>query len=123
MSKKISEHFYESEVRCSCGCGQMVINYELLYMLEVARTRTGVLFSITSWFRCEDYNSRVSQVEKSAHTKGLAVDIWFKNEFLKYFMLCNLSWAGFKRIGISDKGNFIHVDIDRNKPWPAIWTY
>lgn len=123
MSEKISEHFYESEVRCSCGCGKVIINYKLLYMLEIARIESDTPFKITSWVRCKDYNKKIGGVTGSAHVSGKAVDIGFENEYQKYLILATLQWAGFRRVGISDKDNFIHVDVDDSKPYPAIWTY
>lgn len=125
MSEKVSENFTEEEVACNCGCGKMDINHELLYRLEIARITANIPFYITSWNRCEDYNSKVGGSPTSSHLTSKAVDIYFRNEKEKYIIFAHLAWAGFKRIGVSDKDNFIHADVDegKGKPSPIIWTY
>ena len=125
MSNKVSEHFTEEEVCCNCGCGKCEVNYELLYTLELARTTLNIPFVITSWNRCEEHNKRIGGSPSSSHLTSKAVDIYFNNDKEKYLMFAFLCWAGFKRIGVSDKDQFIHVDVDsgRGKPSPAVWTY
>lgn len=43
--------------------------------LDIARSYAGVPFVITSGYRTPEHNRAVGGVEKSQHTKGIAVDI------------------------------------------------
>lgn len=94
-----------------------------MQLSEAARTKLGIPFTITSWIRCEEHNREIGGVSGSSHIKGKAVDIAFSNDHEKYTIIAYLMWAGFRRIGVSDKESFIHVDIDDEKPTPAVWVY
>ena len=116
---KISAHFLFSDVICKCKCGYSLINRELLEKLEKARMIACVPLIIDSWCRCKTYNATLkNSVPDSAHLKGEAVDIRaIKNYSIIYR---SLKKAGFIRIG---KGkNFIHCDIDKDKP-QVEWRY
>lgn len=97
-----------------------------LGMLSFARHRARVPFLITSGYRTKAYNKELIKrglkaSPFSSHLKGLAADIYVRDDVSRFSILQALIDAGFTRIGIGD--NFIHVDIDPDKQQNIIWTY
>ena len=113
-------YFRPEEFACRCGCGYDAINPQLVAALDMARKDAGIGFTVSSGCRCKGHNAHVGGVADSAHVKGFAVDIQVKNSAHRIKVVKALV-RYFDRIGI-DK-NFIHVDIDPNKPGPAMWVY
>jgi len=113
-------YFFFEEFACKC-CGKSVVHPDLIIMLEVARKQAGVPFVINSGYRCKDNNKKVGGSETSSHLIGAAVDIDAPNSTYKYLIVRHCLDAGFRRIGVGS--NFVHVDIDKNKVHPVIWTY
>jgi len=117
----ITKHFKKSEFECKCGCGTNNIQHKLVTMLENMRVAYNNAIYVTSGCRCLPYNASVGGVDDSAHVFGYAVDI-SSSDSLTRFTLTNIAFKiGFTRIGIAD--NFIHLDIDPNKPQYVLWTY
>lgn len=114
-------HFKNSEFTCKCGCGETVIDDELLYMLNKAREFAKIPFVISSGYRCENHPESKKN-PTSSHIKGLAVDIKCEDSNTRAIMMDALVYAEFERYGLHK--SFIHVDIDyNNKPSPVIWLY
>ena len=97
------------------------MDVQLLRRLDTARALAGTPFVITSDFRTEEHNEAVGGAADSAHLKGQAVDIACPDSYHRFIMYDGLRTAGFRRIGLG--ANFIHVDIDEDKPTPRTWTY
>ena len=115
-------HFDKKEFKCcSCGLGFDDMDFSLLSKLDMAREYADVPFKITSSIRCESHNKEVGGKESSSHLEGLAVDIACPSSYLRYKILKGLMRAGFNRFGIGK--DFIHADIDSDKPKELIWTY
>ena len=115
------EYFKKSEFTCKCGCGETVIDDELLYMLNKAREFAKIPFIISSGYRCENHPESKKN-PTSSHIKGLAVDIKCEDSTTRAIMMDALVYAEFERYGLHK--SFIHVDIDYNsKPSPVIWLY
>lgn len=93
---------------------------QLVSALDMARSKAGVPFKINSGFRCQKHNKNVGAKPTSSHTLGLAVDIAYANGSQGIKILKALI-PYFDRIGVGK--NFIHVDIDPDKPSPVMWTY
>ena len=89
--------------------------------LDHARGLAGVPFRITSGWRCERHNAEVGGSETSSHMKGLAADIECKLSGVRFQTLWALRVVGFNRIGI--RRDFIHVDMDYDKPPRLVWIY
>jgi zinc D-Ala-D-Ala carboxypeptidase len=103
-----------------------------LIRLDDARERAGVPFRVTSGYRTREHNAKVGGVEDSAHTKGLAVDIAYRDASELLAIVTALAAVGFNRLGLqveeifsrnSQPYGFIHVDLDDSKPRPAFWGY
>ena len=113
-------HFKPKEFCCKCGCGSCEMHPQLVAALDMARAKAGVPFKITSGFRCARYNFRVGGKLTSSHTKGLAADIAYADGRQGLLILKALL-PYFDRVGVG--ADFIHVDIDPDKPSPVLWTY
>lgn len=113
-------HFTPQEF-ASPDTGESAMRKELVALLDEARGLAGVPFVITSGFRSAAHNFRVGGVADSAHTRGLAADIAAPDSLTRHAVVSGLMRAGFRRIGIG--GNFVHADVDMDKPWPCLWTY
>jgi len=114
------KHFEYSEFDCKC-CHENNISINLVKMLDCARDLTNQKFIINSGYRCEKHNAEINGMPDSSHLIGKAVDIEADNDNEKFEILSALLAIGFKRIGIGK--NFIHCDIDNNKPLNVIWCY
>jgi uncharacterized protein YcbK (DUF882 family) len=124
--KKIEEemalkYFKLSEFDDAPGTGKNM-KKDFLTKLDKARAIADVPFKITSGYRSKETNKRVGGVSTSSHLKGLAADISCKDSSTRQKIISGLIKAGFTRIGISKKGNFIHCDTDKDKN-DAIWLY
>jgi len=104
-------YFEESEVSD--------LDVELVAKLDMARSKAGVPFVITSGRRTPEQNERVLGVDASAHITGKAVDLRCHDSSVRYKMVKALLDAGFNRVGIYDK--HLHVDIDDSKDQNVIW--
>jgi len=117
---KIGKYFDDKELACKC-CGAVDVNVELINRLDALREFYGKPLHITSGYRCSKHNAEVGGVNDSAHMHGIAVDVTAgspeKYELLGVIFQTKL----FNRIGIAK--NFIHLDIDTEKPQRVIWTY
>ena len=108
--------------------------YEMDYMfmdsLVNLRKFVNRPFVINSGFRTKEHNQSLiargyEASPDSAHLKGLAVDIHIPDSSFLYGIIKYALFLKFKRIGISAKGKFIHLDMDEglNKPQEVIWLY
>lgn len=119
----ISKDFSLQQFTCKCGCGYDDISMDLVNKLQLARNIAHVPFVITSGCRCIKHNTKVGGKPDSAHINGLAADIAYTTGYDLYRILTGIIEAGFKRIGINFKQNFVHVDIDLNKQYPVVFHY
>jgi len=87
--------------------------------LQTARLLAKVPFSINSAVRCIKHNKHVGGSVNSSHILGLAIDIKADTSSKRYRILKALMFVGINRIGVYK--DFIHVDIDTNKPSKLIW--
>jgi uncharacterized protein YcbK (DUF882 family) len=114
------DYFKIEEFACSC-CGKNEIDPQFVKKLDDARRLAKIPFIITSGYRCEKHNKEVGGSPNSSHLKGIAVDISCQTSTSRYLIVNALIRAGFNRIGIAK--DFIHCDIDKDKPQEVIWVY
>ena len=117
--KKI-RFFERSHFACPC-CGKCEMAEELILKLDHIRECLGLPIIITSGFRCEVHNKVVGGAPNSAHLKGLAADISIPTSAYRYNLITYAVILRIHRIGIGK--NFVHLDIDKSKPWPSMWVY
>ena len=122
------KHFSWKEFDCKSGKGKGIDNMdkEFICLLDDARGIAGVPFEITSGYRTPEYNKALLEQgykgsKNSSHTKGLAADIYAKDSFTRFKIVTALMIVGINRIGIGN--NFVHCDIDQDKPQQVLWTY
>jgi len=118
------KYFKESEFYCPCGCGLNIddMDEDVVRDLDIARSRAGLPFVLTSTVRCKAYNATLKNASKtSSHPDGYAVDILCESSYHRFKIVTALMSAGFTRIGIG--ANFIHADKDPFKPKELIWRY
>lgn len=126
-------HFSIQEMKCKgvgCDCGGKGLpQRELMVTLEALRVAYNRPLTITSGYRCESYNDRVSTSGRTGpHTLGLAADIACVGgeayEIIKLAMI-----FGFQGIGVSQRAGqprFIHLDLlppSIKFFRPSVWTY
>ena len=122
MSDMFTPNFSVSEMSCRC-CGKEDMDSEFMRMLQELRNEVGPL-RITSGFRCEDHNERISSTGRHGpHTEAKASDILISGE--QAMMLFEKArQIGFSGIDVSHKGphhkRFVHVDTLKRK---ALWSY
>ena len=116
------EYFKPTEFECT-HCGKNEIKIELVEKLDKLRSLYKLPIKISSGYRCPDHPLSVSR-PTSSHIKGEACDISVRTSRERYMLLMLIMTNNlFKRIGISNKDNFIHVDIDRDKSDQVLWGY
>ena len=123
----LSKNFSRLEVQCPCGCGANLINPFLIEKLQKVRNIIGTPIIITSGVRCEFYNASIKASMNSSHIPdgygiGNAVDIACSHSQHRY-ELVEVAQKFFKRIGIAGegKGNFVHLDVDKEKVQEVMW--
>jgi len=118
------KHFDESEFYCQCGqCG---LGYDdmqpdQLEMLDDAREKAGIPFTVTSSIRCEERNRNEGGATDSAHLTGYAVDIRVHGSRERFLIIKAALEAGFTRIGVAN--TFIHLDSSPEHDQRVTWTY
>jgi len=116
---RLSEHFEMSELECRC-CGQCHMDPTLMDKLELLRSLAGGLpLHVNSGYRCPVHNAEVGGSPRSAHLRGLAVDIAVPSGGRMHQLLGAAFAAGFPRI--EQGNNYLHVDIDDTLPCPCSW--
>ena len=119
----LTKNFTDDEFKCPC-CREFVDSLPFrafLAKLQDARNLAGIPFAITSGYRCEEHNAAVGGKEDSSHMKGVAADIRVRTSSERFVILNGLMKAGFTRLGIGK--DFIHVDLDSDKPQHVAWVY
>ena len=130
MAKMISPHFSYNEMVCRCGkCKRADMDPDFMKLLEEIRKAYGNPMRVSSAFRCDDHNGKVSTVKNGPHTHAKngsrAADVLISGAAAsELFMVARQ--VGANGLGVSQKGNhkdrFIHIDgVDR--PEQAMWSY
>jgi Uncharacterized protein conserved in bacteria len=115
------KYFNMDEFRCKCGkCGDPPMDPAFLEMLDTARGISDVSYTIVSGYRCPAHNKAEGSTSTN-HVRGMAADIRCVEGPKRGKILKGLYLAGFKRIGISFKGGFIHADT--NEGPESCWPY
>ena len=124
----VTPHFKINELECHCGCKEMGMVDDMLRILEEIRTEMNRPLRLSSAFRCQTHNNKISEVKNGAHTIGKAVDVLISGaDCLR--LLESARKHGISGVGLSQRGEhgrrFCHIDIlsPSEAPRPAIWTY
>jgi uncharacterized protein YcbK (DUF882 family) len=117
-----SKYFKSKETACHCGCG-LDVKQIAIDKVDKTRAYADIPLIINSGARCPSWNEKVGGEPNSAHTRGLAFDIAFKDTLEMLKIITALTKSGFNRIGLNMTKNFIHADIDEKLLNPAYWIY
>jgi len=122
LNRKLSHDFRAREFICFC-CKKEGIKDDMVFHLQMAHDLLPGhrVIIINSAYRCEKHNKEAGGKETSSHIKGLAADIKCDDSSYRFLLISALIKAGFKRVGIGK--NFIHVDLDTDKPQNLMWAY
>lgn len=114
---QLSRNFTGREFECPCGlCEIQRVSSELVERLQVIRDAVDAPIIVTSGYRCKEYQELLRKrgyetaTGTSTHELGQAADIVIagtKSRFVWYAEML------FKAIG--DGGNWMHVDLRRDK--------
>ena len=124
----ITKNFTTDEMACSC-CGESDMDDEFMRILQSIRDEMQRPLKITSGFRCEEHNQRVSTTgKKGPHTFAKAADILISGaDAMRLFTIAQKH--GVSGVGMSQRGvhakRFVHLDIlsPDEGPRPTVWTY
>ena len=111
-------NFSRDEAQCKCNtCGNNVMDYELVEILEDVRSNFDSPVIITSWNRCISHNHAVKGETKSYHLKGLAVDIIVDGgSSERVYNYLDNKYPNSK--GLGSYATFTHIDV---RPTKARW--
>ena len=109
---RVSENFTEHEWSCRCGCGQMIIEKELVDVMQIIRDLIGLPVIVHCVNRCPEHNKAVGGVSNSTHLTGQAIDFHIKgigtnklHEHIMRFKEENI----IRNVGLYDWG--CHIDV------------
>lgn len=77
---KLSANFHLKEFQCSChNCCEVLVDLDHVKKLQQLREDLGSPITITSAYRCPDYNASIGGAKNSQHKLGTATDIVVKH--------------------------------------------
>lgn len=122
------QFFTDAEVKCKCGCEKQQMQPDFMKKLDLLRAHYGKPLHVTSGFRCESYNCKVSTTGPNGpHTTGRAVDISITGPEAFRLVQLALGSHSFSGIGIQQtgphEGRFIHLDDLKGSQRPWLWSY
>ena len=112
---RISRYFTREEVACKCGCGEHVIDVEVMMVADRVREFYGRPIVPSSAVRCKHHNKALGGSENRWHTKSKAIDLPVDNPILIYDYL-DLLYPD--KYGIGLYKSFLHIDT---RPTKARW--
>ena len=105
-------YFSDDELRCKCGCKQMLFDPAVREKLNALRHDYGKPMIVSSGYRCELHPVEVRKKTPGEHTQGCAVDI--RVALSDAYDLLEVAFRhGVPRIGVQQKNapetRFIHL--------------
>ena len=99
----VTPHFKVNELECHCGCKEMGMTDDMLRILEEIRTEMNRPLRLSSAFRCQAHNNKISAVKNGAHTVGKAVDVLISGADCLRFLESSRK-HGISGVGLSQRG-------------------
>jgi len=111
----ISENFSRSEFKCNCNnCKFAAVDVELLEVLEDVRSHFNAPITITSGWRCHDYNALVGGAKDSYHKRGTAADFQVSGVTpLEVYKWLDERYS--HKYGIGLYNSWVHLDVRSEK--------
>ena len=110
----LSENFSREEFACKCGCGQDLVDAELITVLERLREWADAPITITSGNRCQIYNNKIGGSPSSQHLLSKAADIQVKGFTPREVYNILNRWYS-DAYGIGQYITFVHIDVRAKK--------
>lgn len=114
---QVAPNLKRSEFLCKCnnGCGFMAVDITLVTIAQLLRNKFGICI-VLSGCRCQKHNKEVGGHHNSYHTKGMAVDISFKNGNVHEWerAINEFGFGEWVQVVKYEDDNFIHVELDMN---------
>jgi hypothetical protein len=124
----LSRDFDRSEFACRDGCGANQVSPRLIDRLQAMRDEVHRPVMIRSGCRCRPWNAHEGGKPDSAHLAIAeegelceAADLAAPDSATRYDLMVAAILAGFTRIGIG--ADFVHLDVDPQKPQEVLWLY
>lgn len=121
LDVRLSKNFSAREFRCGlgsgCACTETVIDPKLAALLQNLRDHFQAEITVTSGYRCPEYNRRVGGAEGSRHTRGQAADITIRG-VPPVRAAQTAERMGVQGIGLYETGAdgyFVHLDTRQNR--------
>lgn len=113
----------EFDSRDEPGSGKTHMDLNFVHVLDLIRSKVGFPLMVNSGYRSPAHNAAVGGVKDSAHMRGVAADIATGTWERTYDVIEAAIECGIRRIGVSLKGKYVHLDIDKTLPSPRMWFY
>lgn len=114
----ITKNFRTREFKCPC-CGVIKYDRNLVDKLQIIRNIMGMSITITSGYRCPEFNKKIKGYEKSLHMQGLAVDMIVQKD--KLYLLDQLAKHVFYDNGVGTYTNHVHVDMGKYQRFKGVY--
>ena len=115
----MNKYFKRDEFKCSCGCKQDTVDYELLSVLTRLREFFNRSLIVTSGNRCVTYNESIGGAKGSYHLTSKAADFIIVGIEPSVVQAKLEEWYPDK-YGIGSSSDFTHLDVRFVK---ARWSY
>jgi zinc D-Ala-D-Ala carboxypeptidase len=117
------KYFTRNELKCKCGCDQLVIDFNFISIIEQLREFIDYPFIVNSFYRCEEHNKKIGGSRNSFHLKGQAIDLKINGE--NALRLIEVARC-FGITGVGVYKTFVHLDNgsteDKKIKRPHFWV-
>lgn len=111
-NKLLTKNFKESEFKCKCKCGEVIVIPRVFNTLQALRDKINRPIVVTSGYRCVKHNDEVGGSIGSAHLFGLAADFYCPE------LSTSVLWEYLERLKVNGLGSYpetnpqtLHIDF------------
>ncbi len=113
----------EFNARGRPGSGRLNMQEKVVRTFDRIRRMAGVTMHVTSGYRTPERNKKIGGKSRSAHVKGWGADFRARSSRVRFLIIEAAITMKVKRIGLSKKPGFIHLDMDPSLPQKVFWPY
>lgn len=113
----------EFNARGRPGSGRLNMQKKAVRTFDWIRRIAGIPMHVTSGYRTPERNKKIGGKSRSAHVKGWGADFRARSSRARFLILEAAFKMKVKRIGLSKKPGFIHLDMDPSLPQKVFWPY
>jgi len=106
-------NFSLDDFRCKCGCGQALLDPNLIPALRSLQMIAKTKIQILSGFRCRAHNQKIGGSKNSVHCLGMAADIVIEGftPVEMFFLAEQIPEFRNGGIGVYPDNGFLHLDV------------